>query len=269
QSTAIQVPEDDGKDRYRSRLPPFRGGSIADQITLPTQNTEEPSKLLLMDLSGQEARLVKELNIGSATTWSVANNKNFLYDLKTKKLHVLNMNLDASNHPIEEIVKRHSSTIDFIVLNIHPYLPFAILSGGNNGSILINWGNGRDATPHLICKAASQFSISPDGKWVTFKKKNYEEDTEKSFLMPVSEKYPHYLGSPMLLLNDYFNDINFAWTTNPISFVGSIRNEIYRWDLEHRDFPGKGKMSFHDYIVQEDLKKLARERRQGLGDKQK
>ena len=84
--------------------------------------------------------------------------------------------------------------------------------------------------------------------------------------MPISEKYPNYLGSPILVSNNYFNPNNFGWTTNPVSFIGSSLNKLYRWDLENRDFPEKGKMSFHDYIVQKDLEKLAREKKQGLGN---
>jgi len=83
--------------------------------------------------------------------------------------------------------------------------------------------------------------------------------------MPISEKYPHYLGSPILISNKSFNIGKAAWSTNPTAFVGSYGDNILRWDLENQDFPEKGKMSFHDYIVQEDLKKLTREKKQGLG----
>ncbi len=93
-------------------------------------------------------------------------------------------------------------------------------------------------------------------------------DPAKTYLMPVSEKYPHYLGSPILLLNNYFDKNNCGWTTNPISFVGSD-GEIYRWDLTDQPHPDSDKMSFHDYIVQQDLEKLTREKRQGLGGQHK
>ncbi len=84
--------------------------------------------------------------------------------------------------------------------------------------------------------------------------------------MPVSEKYPHFLGSPILLLNKDFDDDSFAWTSNPTSFVGIRLETIYRWDLDNQPHPGSDKMSFHDYIVERDLKKLTREKRQGLGN---
>jgi hypothetical protein len=222
------------------------------------------SKLLLMDLSGQEARLVKELNIGSGVIWTVVGDKNFLFDLETKQVKVLNMNLESGHHPLADVIKHIKGKVDFSRIHAHPFINFAVLYGGELGSTLVSWSKGKDKTPQPLLSSIDFCSFSPDGKWVVIKE-DRSLDHARTYLMPVSEKYPHYLGSPILLLNDYFNDINFAWTTNPISFVGSIRNEIYRWDLENRDFPGKGKISFHDYIVQEDLKKLAREKRQGLG----
>lgn len=230
-------------------------------------HSDYTSTLQLMDLSGQEPRLVKNLNISNVTIWSVINGKNFLYDLKSKQLQVLNMNLEPSHHPLADEIKRNKGKIDFTRLHSHPTLPFAILYGGSRGSTFISWGNGRNNTPHLLISGVDQFTFSPDGKWVVFK---YERsEPEKTYLMPVSEKYPNFLGSPILISNNYFNENNFGWTHNPVSFVGSNLDKIYRWDLENRDFPEKGKMSFHDYIVQEDLKKLTEEKRQGLGGKQK
>jgi len=113
---------------------------------------------------------------------------------------------------------------------------------------------------------AGSFSLSPDGNWFIFKH-YFGSDVYQTYLMPVSEKYPHYLGTPILLADTYFNEGKFAWTSNPTGFVGSSLDKIYRWDLENQNFPEKGKMSFHDYIVQKDLEKLTREKRQGLGSK--
>jgi len=87
--------------------------------------------------------------------------------------------------------------------------------------------------------------------------------------MPVSEKYPNYLGSPIKLLEEAFGrrsiNNNAAWTTNPISYVGSYRNTLYRWELTRDAYPEAGDMDLHDYIVQKDLEKLTREKQQGLG----
>lgn len=144
-------------------------------------------------------------------------------------------------------------------------LPFAVLSGGAKGSFVVSWRNSGGNSPLLLIESATQFSFSPDGKWVTLKKNNYDKDTVTTCLMPVSEKYPHYLGSPIMQFEKDFDNDNFAWTSNPVSFVGSYMKKIYRWDLDNQPHPGSDKMSFHDYIVERDLEKLTREKRQGLG----
>lgn len=84
--------------------------------------------------------------------------------------------------------------------------------------------------------------------------------------MPASKKYPHFLGSPILLFNFYFEDYNCAWTTNPTSFVGSVLDKLYRWELTAAAHPECGKQDFHEWIVDRDLEKLRKEKKQGLGD---
>jgi hypothetical protein len=172
------------------------------------------------------------------------------------------MNLEPAHHPLEDVVKIYREQFEFSRIHIHPHFPFAILHG-KQGSVFICWDTIKQTPPHLLTKLATHFSFSPDGSWVVFKRR-FGMDY-KTYIMPVSEKYPHYLGTPILLSNDSFNAGQGAWTTNPTAFVGTKLDKIFRWDLEYQDYPGKDKMSFHDYIVQEDLKKLTREKRQGLG----
>jgi hypothetical protein len=234
------------------------------------RKSENPSdktfNLQLIDLSNKEPRLIKGLNIGNATTWSVAFEKIFLYDLEKEQLKVLTTDFEPSQHPLADVIKRNKGNIRFTRIHPHPYLPFAILSGGRNGSMYISWGINRDSSPLPLFSRAKQFSFSPDGKWVTFKK-TFDLDTEKTYLMPISEKYPNYLGTPILLLNNYFDPNNCCWTTNPISFVGSD-GEIYRWELTKEAHPESDKASFHDHIVEHDLAKLTKEKSQGLSDLQ-
>jgi len=224
------------------------------------------SSLLLMNLDKDEPTLIKEIPRRDGVVWSVVDDRNFLWDYDEKKpnLQVYNMNLESAHHPLADVINQYKGKISFTRICAHPTLPFAILFGGKYGPVFINWGEGREKAPHLINSSSQQFSFSPDGKWVTFKKK-IDSNIERTYLMPVSEKYPNYLGSPIMLLNYYFNDNKSAWTTNPTSFVGSRGESLYRWDLENQDFPEKGKMSFHDYVVQEDLKKMIKEKKQGLG----
>jgi hypothetical protein len=240
------------------------------EIQAHNPGSEDPwdytNHLLLMDLSGPEQKMIKEMNIGKATVWTTAFGKNFLYDVKSEKMRVLDLNFEDSNHPLAEILTQNKDEITFTWIHAHPYLPFAMLSGGYKGSTLISWRADKETTPLHLFSRATQFSFSPDGKWLVFRKK-LSTDSEATYLMPVSEKYPNYLGSPILLANDYFDSGHFAWTTNPVSFVGSSLDKLYRWDLTNDAHPESDKPTFHDYIVGKDLEILTREKKQGLGEK--
>jgi WD40 repeat protein len=223
--------------------------------------------LQLMDLSGEEPKLIKEILREKGVTWSVVADKVFLYDYENKKLQVLNLSFEPAQHPLADELKRNKDRIDFSWIRSHPNLPFAILTGGENDEVIISWEENKKILLSLFGNemTVTQFSFSPDGKWVVFKKENFADDTTKTYLMPVSEKYPNYLGSPILLLENYFNEYNCAWTTNPISFVGSSGHKLYRWELTNEAHPESDKPTFHDYIVEKDLEKLTREKKQGLG----
>ena len=86
--------------------------------------------------------------------------------------------------------------------------------------------------------------------------------------MPISEKYPNYLGSPILLEGDYFDRDHFAWTNNPVSLVGSSDGKLLRYDLTKEGHPECGnEPTYWDYVVDKDLEKLKWEKKQGLGQK--
>jgi hypothetical protein len=179
------------------------------------------------------------------------------------------MQFEPGNHPLADVIKANKEKIRFTLVHYHPYFPFAILSGGRNGAFVINWGTEREKIPHLLFKRAYRFSFSRDGKWVVFENE-VSLDTKKTYLMPVSEKYPNYLGSPILLFDKAFGGAvnnKSAWTTNPISFVGSRLDKLYRWELTNEAHPESDKPTFHDYIMEKDLEKLTREKKQGLGGK--
>ncbi len=219
--------------------------------------------LQLVELNGDKHTLIKEIP-KVRSTWTTTSDRVLLWAFDEKKLQVLNMNLEPAHHSLEALVKQYKNEIDFSEVNLHPQLPFALLSGGEKGTTVINWSKDRNNRPHLFMESGSNFSFSPDGKWMVCDH-FYGSGVYQTYLIPVSEKYPHYLGSPILLSKKSFQAGFGAWTTNPTGYVGTRLDEIYHWDLENRDFPEKGKMSFHDYIVQEDLKKLTKEKRQGLG----
>ncbi|NVN91517.1 MAG: hypothetical protein HXX11_13080 [Desulfuromonadales bacterium] len=219
--------------------------------------------LQLIELNGDKHNLIKEIP-KVRSTWTTTKDRVFLWAFDDKKLRVLDMNLEPAHHPLEDAVKQNKNKIDFSDIYMHPHHPFALLAGGEKGATIISWARGKNDEPHLFISGALNFSFSPDGKWVVLT--DYlSSNTNQTYIMPVSEKYPHYLGTPILLSNDSFNAGQSAWTTNPTAFVGTKLDKIFRWDLENQDYPGKDKMSFHDYIVQEDLKKLTKEKKQGLG----
>jgi hypothetical protein len=223
--------------------------------------------VLFRSLSGKEARLIKEMNIGKGETWSVAYDRIFLYDIGKDQFRVITTNFEPSHHPMEDIIKHNKGTINFTRIYPHPFLPFAILGAGKKYEVLVSWGEEREKTPTRIFKesmAGGDFLFSPDGKWVVFTDDG-DLDDKKTYLMPVSEKYPHYLGTPILLLNDNFNPNNCGWTTNPISFVGSISNKLYRWELTKEAHPWIDKSTLHDYVVDYDLEKMKKEKQQDTG----
>lgn len=243
---------------------------IESQKENPKNSFDVDIFLQLVELNGEKHKVIKEIKEEPGTVLTTTKDRVFLYEVFERQLLVLDMNLEPAHHPLEDAVKLYKDQLNpiekkigFSRIRLHPNLPFAILHGGHRGSTYIGWGKGKNNTPHLLASGLDYVSFSPDGKWVVFK---YDRpDPALTYIMPVSEKYPHYLGSPILLSNDSFEPGQGAWTTNPTAFVGTNLDKIHRWDLENQDFPGKDKMSFHDYVVQEDLKKLTREKRQGLG----
>jgi len=225
------------------------------------------SYLLLIDLSMAEAIKINEMQRKIGTAWFVVDGKLFLWDFDNKHLTVLDRNFQPAHHPLAETILLNKENIRFLRMAPHQKLPFAILSGGRNGSMVIFWDKTRNKMVTHLFSGAYLFSFSPDGKWVVFRHES--ERDEKTYLMPVSEKYPNYLGSPIKLLDKAFGrpsiNNNAAWTTNPISYVGSYMSTLYRWELTNDAYPEAGDMDLHDYIVQKDLEKLTREKRQGLG----
>ncbi len=241
------------------------------EIEAHNQRSEDPwdytSYFLLVDLSGAEQLPIKEIPRKIGTVWPIVDGKIFLWEFEEKQLRVYNMEFEPDNHPLADVIRANKEKIRFMRIHPHPYLPFAILSGGRNGALLVNWDSEKKEIPCLLFKEAYEFAFSPDGKWVVFENET-SLDTKKTYLMPVSEKYPNYLGSPILLFDKAFGGAvnnKSAWTTNPISFVGSRMSKLYRWELTNEAHPESDKPTFHDYIVEKDLGKLTREKKQGLG----
>jgi hypothetical protein len=56
---------------------------------------------------------------------------------------------------------------------------------------------------------------------------------------------------------------------NPISFVGSRLNQLYRWELTNEAHPESDKASFHDFIVERDSEKMEKKKQQANGNAEK
>jgi len=226
--------------------------------------------LRLIELNKKEVNLVKQVKKESGSIWIKAYERVFLLYFDEKEIKVFDMNLEPSEHPLADAIDRKKSMLDFTRFQPHPLLPFVILYGGKAmPDTLLIWEQNRNLNPQPLIGNARQFSFSPDGKWVVFKR-YMGRDHENTYLMPVSDKYPNYLGSPILLFNGFFNEKNFAWTDHPVSFVGHNGRALYRWELTKE---AQKKMmgddydkyeTFHDWIVEKDLEKLTKEKKQGL-----
>jgi hypothetical protein len=221
--------------------------------------------LQLMELSGKEVKSIKTIPTPIGSSWAAAYGRVFLWNFSKGELSVYDMSLEPAQHPLWDAIRRNRGKFGFDRLEPHPYLPFAILYAGGQGVACLSWGEGRDAGLRQLLNGATYFSFSPDGRWVTFMKEDFSIGEKLTYIMPVSEKYPYFLGTPILLAKNYFDPGHFAWTKNPVSFVGSDLRELYRWELTNEAHPESDKATFHDYIVERDLEKLTREKKQGLG----
>jgi len=225
------------------------------------------SFLRLFDLSGEKAILLEKRPLQDYETWEVYDKKVFLCDFDNYQLSVFDANLKPSSHPLVDIIKMNKGTASFVMIVPHPTLPFAVFYGGTYRAQYVCWNQPfRDEKIQSIFgvdPSTLYYTFSPDGKWVVFLHKNSEP--KRSYLMPVSEKYPNYLGSPILLEGDYFDRDKFAWTNNPVSLVGASNGKLLRYDLTKEGHPeAEGYPSYWDYVVEKDLEKLRKAGKQGL-----
>ncbi|MDY0096546.1 MAG: hypothetical protein RBT80_27930 [Candidatus Vecturithrix sp.] len=227
--------------------------------------------LQLIELVGdKEVKLMKEIP-SDTSTWSVSHRRIFLWNLSKEILQIYDMNLEPAKHPLGDVIKRNKTKYNFTRIYLHPSLRFAIFAGGRKPEVSMSWNQPMKKEANILFGddyAAIDFSFSPDGKWVTFQKRF--PDPKSTYLMPVSEQYPHFLGMPILLIDDYFNPNKSAWTNNPVGFVANDGEFIFRWELTkeaQRSMMGDDfdkYETFHDWIVAKDLEKLTKEKKQGL-----
>ncbi len=221
----------------------------------------------LVETDNKQPNVLKKIKKQKGSVWLVLNQQLFLCDFVNNEIKVFDSNLNPSSHPLVNVINKHKGDVDYVKANLHPALSFAILSGGSKGGQYVCWNQSfrSEKLRSLFGSAGSKnYQFSPDGHWVVFQKTRPEP--KYSYIMPVSEKYPNYLGSPILLEGASFDRDHFAWTTNPVALVGASEGKLYRYDLTREAHPeATAYPSYWDYVVEKDLEKLKREKKQGLG----
>ncbi len=228
------------------------------------------SLIRLYDLSGDEPKVLMEKEHDKNYIWQLENKNIFIYSGHKKDMKVFTPYFEPAHHPLVDIFNKNKEQFFIRGINIHPTFPLALITDGKKPGYILTWGDRKNANMEQIATRASRFEISPDGKWAVFKVGSSSET--QTYLMPISEKYPYYVGTPMQLFEYAFRKYASVWTTNPISFIG-VRSggELYRWELTNEAY--KSMMgddfdkypTFHDWIVAKDLEKLTKEKKQGLG----
>jgi hypothetical protein len=94
--------------------------------------------------------------------------------------------------------------------------------------------------------AYSDFTFSPDGKWVVFRDKSESSDNPVFVTVPIDEKNPLLLGKPVKLgktmREGSTGPTGTAWTTEPTAFVMCDGLLLHRWVLDEIATMGHQKM---------------------------
>ncbi len=233
----------------------------------PKDAWDTRSIIRLYDLSSDEPRALKEMDLDRDYSWGLVDGKLFMYS--ANNLKVLTPDFETSHHPLIDTYKKYKNQIDILNIKINPVFPFALITDDRRPGYILTWGDRKNVNLTQIAIRGSWFDISPDGKWVVFESK--QSGNTQTYLMPISEQYPYYVGTPMKMFEYAFDKYGSVWTTNPISFVGTYLKNLYRWELTKESY--KSMMgddfdkypTFHDWIVAKDLGKLTKEKKQGLG----
>ncbi|MBN1758571.1 MAG: hypothetical protein JW863_09650 [Chitinispirillaceae bacterium] len=94
--------------------------------------------------------------------------------------------------------------------------------------------------------AYSDFTFSPDGKWVVFRDKSESSDNPVFVAVPIDENNPLLLGKPVKLgktmREGSTGPTGTAWTTEPTAFIMCDGLLLHRWVLDEIATMGHRKM---------------------------
>ncbi len=174
-----------------------------------------------------------------------------LYHFDNKKFEILDTELKPLKHPLKEIydnslynpAKNISLFTRIQDVNIHPTLPFAILSIKNEkreySQWIVTWGG---VKVFKLFDASSHYNFfSPDGKWFITVQYNRKTDTYKQLMLRVEGKeLPYFLGKPIEMKRPGEEDdtANFAWTSNPMHLTANGDGKYFNWNLSYSEIKG-------------------------------
>ena len=182
--------------------------------------------------------------------------KNYYDDQHKANIEVYDHLFNVSSHPLVDVMNENLETIGFIwQLLIHPTLPFAIVMSELhdpkkpfNRLLLIRWEQekledkiiqhfpyDKSITKRNLNKfLLNEMQFSPDGRWFVVKDQSAKKEGEFFIAIPINPDNPLYFGQPQLLGRHLGSaeSISTAWTENPLCFVASYGNTLYRWELD-------------------------------------
>ncbi|MCP3922869.1 MAG: hypothetical protein GY714_09815 [Desulfobacterales bacterium] len=176
-----------------------------------------------------------------------------LYHFESKKLEILDTELKSLKHPLKDIYDNYLYNpgkniflCDRIQeINIHPKLPFAILTveeREKRNQWIVSWRGGVKIFKLMESSFSYNF-FSPDGKWFINVLRMYIGDKKiyKQLMMRVDEnELPYYLGKPIEMKKPGVESRtgNFAWTSNPMHLTATGDGKYFKWNLSYSEIKG-------------------------------
>lgn len=193
---------------------------------------KKPTFIRVMDLSSDNAKILKEKEIGDC---GLSTRDNFLFEFDKNEINAMNHQLEQVGHSLIDVFNKEKSKISGTIyeLEIHPTLPFAVIKEEIYDSTynyttsvwIITWRDDIDKDKPRMIKLLSEdsfsYSFSYDGKWLCFV--DASTSPRGLILMPVDSDLLYYIGPPI-----YLGDIprpenanGDAMTRNPSGLVMS------------------------------------------------
>ncbi len=178
--------------------------------------------------------------------WALQSKILILYNDSSRTLHAYDMNFKEISHPLVTAFNENAKKFRLIdQLYMHPTLPFAVLVDiplhhrSNYIVWVIRWDK-RDPEIFPILGLdkevyCSGFEFSPDGKLLLYRDQTANSSNPDYVIFPVDSSQPAFLGKPRRLGNlprKPATAFTGAWIAEPLSFVVTDGQILYRWRLD-------------------------------------